>query len=144
MERFEAHELLCPHVLARDGDSGLKYIDPRLKEWLEWFSRAIGKPVYVNNYKWGGDKSQRGLRCNLCDLVVEKTKKKILYATAHIRFQAVDFNVKGMNPDQVREWIEDHQEEMPHPIRIEKDTKGWTHVDVVNTSFKMIIYFSAE
>lgn len=142
MTEFEAHELVCPHVYRRDGESAMRFIDPRIRDWLAWFRKHIGKPVYINNYHWGGDKSQRGYRCNLCSLVAEKTEQKILYASAHTRFQAVDFNVKDLSSDDVRQWISRHQDEMPVNIRIENNTQGWVHVDVCNDTPYKIIYFN--
>lgn len=141
MDYFEPHELLCPHVFKRDDEGGLKFMDPRLREWLLWFRKTINRPVYINNYAWGGGMSQRGYRCNLCSLVADKTKTKVLYASAHMRFQALDFNVRDLTPEEVRQWIEVHKEEMPHGIRIENDTDTWVHVDVVNETNKKIIYF---
>lgn len=142
MNNFEAHELVCSHVYKLHGDRSLSFMDARLKEWLAWFRKAIARPVYVNNYAWGGGKSQRGYRCNLCDLVQAKTKKKTVYASAHMRFQAVDFNVSGMSADEIRHWIAVHVDEMPCKIRIENDTQGWVHVDVANNTAWKITYFN--
>lgn len=67
-----------------------------------------------------------------------------MYLSAHTRFQAVDFNVSGMTDAEVRAWIDSHKDEMPVPIRVEKNTLTWVHVDVsvpLNTNNK-ITYFN--
>jgi hypothetical protein len=117
------------------------FADPRLLEWLEWFRGAIGLPVTINTYGAGGKYSQRGYRCNMCQLVREKTVGNVMYLSAHTRFQAIDFNVADMLDEEIRQWLERHKKEMPHPIRIESDTRGWVHVDVSTDSFQKITYF---
>jgi hypothetical protein len=141
MDNFKTHELTCSHIYKRWGEKALAFADPRLIRWLDWFRAAIERPVTVNNYMSGGKFSQRGYRCNVCQIVKEKTKADELYASAHTRFQAVDFNVQDMLDDEIRQWIDRHKKEMPCNIRIEKDTVGWVHVDVCNDSYEKIIYF---
>lgn len=130
MKHFKVHELVCPHVYKMYGDRSLMFADPRLLKWLEWFRTAIGKPVTVNTYGVAGSYSQRGYRCNLCSIVKDKTIDNDMYLSAHTRFQAVDFSINGMGSDEVRVWLVQHASEMPYRIRLEKDTKAWTHVDV--------------
>ena len=141
MTHFKAHELVCSHVYRKYGDKALMFADPRLLEWIEWFREAIGLPVTINTYGAGGKYSQRGYRCNMCQLVREKTVDNVMYLSAHTRFQAVDFNVADMLDEEIRQWLERHKKEMPHPIRIESDTRGWVHVDVSTDSFQKITYF---
>ena len=122
----------------------MMFADERLLLWLTWFREAIRGPVFINNYgTTNGGLMQRGYRCNLCHLVSDKTMAGVLCASAHTRFQAVDFNVEDMSDDEVRRWIERHKKEMPVQIRIERDTVGWVHVDVATDSFEMITYFNA-
>lgn len=142
MTGFLTHELVCPHVYKKYGDRSLQFADPRLLFWLDWFRKEIGKPVTVNTYGYSGKYSQRGYRCNMCSLVKDKTAANIMYLSAHTRFQAVDFNVAGMSDEEVRQWIYTRRHEMPCHIRVELDTAGWTHVDVVNDTDAPIIYFN--
>lgn len=141
LNHFATYEIVCPHVYLRYGDWAMTFADERLIKWLNWFRYAIDQPVMINNYNGGGFFSQRGYRCNLCSIVKDKTKAGTLYASAHTRFQAIDFNVRGMNDTAVRRWIENHKEQMPVNIRIEADTVGWVHVDVCNTGDSKIAYF---
>ena len=145
MDHFLTSELVCPHVYKKYGDKSLMFADPRLLAWLEWFREAIGRPVMVNNYHQAGKYTQRGYRCNMCSLVREKTNKNEMYLSAHTRFQAVDFQVSDMLDEEVRQWIDRYQKDMPVPIRIENKTSGWVHVDVAldPLTVKKITYFDA-
>ena len=144
MTDFTTHELVCPHAYKKFGDRAMMFADPRLIEWINWFRDIINRPVSVNDYYWSGKFTQRGYRCNLCPLVAAKTRADEMYLSAHTRFQAVDFHVRDMGEDEVRAFIERHKKDMPHPIRIEKDTVGWVHVDMCNDSItnEKIIYFN--
>jgi hypothetical protein len=71
---------------------------------------------------------ERGLRCNLCNLNVLKTVRGIIYVSAHSTAQATDYDVKGMTSEEVRQWLIQHQDEIPYPIRLEKGV-GWVHQD---------------
>ena len=142
MDDFKVHELVCPHIYRTHGDRALAFADPRLLKWLDWFRVAIEKPVIVNDYYWQGRFTQRGYRCNLCPIVSDKTRQGTAYASSHTRFQAVDFNIRDMLDEEIRQWIDRHKNDMPVNIRIERETKGWVHVDVCNDGYEKIIYFN--
>lgn len=96
-------------------------------------------PIYVNNWDMTDEEragmplfTQRGFRCTECELVRESIKKRIPYASAHGRAQAIDFNVKDMTPGKVRLWITGNSILLPFPIRVEKGTSTWVHIDVCN------------
>ena len=132
---FGIKELVCRHVYNRDHEASWIYFDPRLLEVVLWIREHIGKPMIVNNWASGGKYTQRGLRCNLCDLVSSKTKANILYLTPHEQGTAVDFDVVGMTAAEVRKWLFVHASELPHPIRVEADVT-WNHIDLRNTGEK--------
>ena len=100
----------------------------------------LGLPIYVNNWSRGGSLSQRGLRCNLCQLVKDKTDSDKLYMSAHSQGMGIDFDINGMSAKQVRNWIKEHQEELPHPIRVEEDV-NWVHIDVRSDGKKKLTWF---
>ena len=124
---FKIEELACPHISKRDGDKAWVYFDPRLLANLVFVREGIGLPIYANNWAIGGNLSQRGLRCNICPLVKEKTSLEKLYMTPHTGM-ALDFDVKGMSALEVRNWIKAHEDEMPYPCRLEADV-NWVHMD---------------
>lgn len=138
---FSIKELVCKHVYDKHHDNAWNFLDPRLIRTLTFIRECLGKPIVVNNWANSGQYSQRGLRCNLCDLVASKTKNNQLYVSAHMQGEAVDFNVQGMTADQVRQWLENNKSLLPYHIRIEKDV-NWVHLDVrAGEGDKDITYF---
>lgn len=139
-EYFEISELVCPHVSAQFGDKAWQFFDERLLNVLYAIRKNINRPVYINNWAIGGNFSQRGLRCNVCQLVKSKTMLEKVYLSAHMQGEAVDFDVKGMTAEEVRNWIERNQIVLPHAIRIESGV-NWVHVDVRTDGGQKITYF---
>lgn len=140
MKYFGIKELVCPHVYEKWGESSWQFLDDRMLANLEWIREKLGKPIIVNNWAKGGQYSQRGLRCNCCILVIEKTDLRKVYLSAHIQGQAVDFNVVGMDAECVRQWIIDHADELPYPCRLERDV-SWIHMDTRSNSYEKVELF---
>lgn len=127
---FGIKELVCPDVHKKFGEMAWVFLDPRMLAVMLYIREGIGRPMWVNNWAVGGKLTQRGLRCNLCQLVKEKAKAGQLYMSAHQEGMGWDFNIEGMTPAQVRRWIVEHQAGLPYPIRMEEGTPTWVHVDV--------------
>ena len=134
---FSIEELVCQDVYNKFGKYSLKFFDQRLLITLDTLRDRIGRPIRVNNWKEGGKFSQRGLRCNLCDLVKSKTE---LYMSAHVLGKAVDFDIDGMLAEETREWIIKKANWWPYSIRLEKDV-NWVHLDVMTTPTQKVILF---
>lgn len=141
--RFSTQELVCPHIYERFGDVALQYFDIRLLETLLWIRKNIGLPMTVNTWSFGGNLSQRGLRCNMCEMVKGKTQA---YLSSHILGQGIDFNVNGVDAADVRKWLDECQKQLPYPIRLERMHDGkeitWVHLDVRNETPYKIVYFN--
>lgn len=132
---FSAEELVCKHIYRKFGKSALDFLDVRLLEVLLWLRTTIDKPIIIN--RTGAN--QRGMRCNLCEMVKAKTTA---YLSSHVLGQGVDFNVKGMTAEQVRDWLKEHEDEIPHNIRLEIGPHvTWVHLDVRNETKYKIVYF---
>ncbi len=80
---FDIEELVCDHVLERWGDNPERawdFLDTNFLHCLLLLRRdVVGQPMYCNNHKRG--QHQRGLRCNMCDIVKSKSKP---YMSAHV------------------------------------------------------------
>lgn len=141
---FGIKELVCPDVYERFGESAWQFLDARLLHTLYVIREIVGRPVIVNNWAKGGSYSQRGLRCNVCPLVKEKTSLEKVYLSAHVQGIAVDFHVPGMTTAEVRRLIIDNQRLLPYPIRIERDTDGWIHIDMRNDDekYKVVEFYA--
>lgn len=140
MKHFGIKELVCPHVYEKWGEKAWQFLDDRLLANLEYIREGIGKPIVVNNWAKGGQYSQRGLRCNCCILVIEKTDLRKVYLSQHIFGKAVDFNVVGMTAEEVRQWIKAHAKELPYSCRVE-ELVDWCHLDTMNNSATKVLGF---
>ena len=148
---FSLEEVVCPHVFNAFGSRAWSFFDERILMTMDYLRDQFGVPIYVNNYdmpkairvKLGlGLYDERGYRCIQCDLVKKAIKEGRLYCSAHMRAQAFDFNVFGMASGKVNLWIVTNYLILPFPVRIEKNTSGWTHIDVCNTGTNKVELFN--
>ena len=132
-KHFSIGELVDETVYNKFGEKAWRFFDPRLLHTLAIIRKELDKPITINNWKWNGSFSQRGLRTNISPIVVGKYH---LYLSAHLRGAAVDFDVQGMTAPKVREWLQENEKTLPYPIRLEnrKISTGqqisWVHLDV--------------
>lgn len=125
---FNIKELVCRHCYNKFNDNSWQFISTELLNTLYVLRYVIfKKPITVNNWHKEGPLSQRGLRCNQCDLV---KNKKDIYLSAHCLGKAVDFNVRGLSATEVYEIIKKNIHKFKYPIRLEKNANSWTHIDV--------------
>ncbi|MDD4781835.1 MAG: hypothetical protein PHT02_14695 [Tissierellia bacterium] len=133
---FDIKELVCPHTYQRFGQGSWIFLDPNLlKSLLILRADIIKLPMVINNYSWGGNMTQRGLRCNLCDLVKSKTEKNQIYLSAHCLGKAVDISIEGMTAEQTRRLIELNQDLLPVNHRVEGGV-SWLHFDIYDSGKK--------
>lgn len=137
---FDIKELVCPDVYSKYSQRAWMFIDPKLIETLNIIrEKILPTPITINTWSSGGTFTQRGLRCNRCQLVSTKTTP---YLSAHIQGKAVDFDAKGLTAEEARNKIAAAQNLLPHPIRIERGV-NWVHIDVYDTGASdKITYFN--
>lgn len=130
---FTLPELVCPHVYGKYAESQIWsfFTTEALETLLVLREEIICKPFTINNWKTGGNYSQRGLRCNVCVLCKEKTMLEKPYMSAHTLGRAFDITVSGMEAEAARKIIIDDSNKLPYPIRLE-DGVSWLHVDVMD------------
>lgn len=122
-EFFSIKELVCSHVYNKYGNSSWDFLDTKFLHTLLIIRRDIlSAPMICNN----GSQTQRGLRCNMCNLVKQKTN---LYLSAHILGKAGDFTVVGMTAEEARNRIKSHAHLLPYCVRLERGV-SWLHIDV--------------
>lgn len=120
---FDIDELVCDHTYAKWGENAWQFLDTDYLHALLVIRRDIIRlPMWCN----GSQKKQRGLRCNRCQMVREKTS---VYLSAHILGKAGDFTISGMTAEQARQKIKANANLLPCQIRIEKGV-SWLHFDV--------------
>ena len=132
---FTIEELIDQNTFNRDGSSSWRYFTTELLETILFIRINLDKSMTINNWKWGGQFSQRGLRNNICSIVMKKTQSGQLYTSAHTLGAGVDFDVKGMSADAVRDWLLHNEASLPHKIRLEHkftntgQSINWVHLD---------------
>lgn len=125
-KHFNIKELVCPHCYNKFKDNSWQFISTELLSTLYILRTiVINKPMVINTWATNGSYSQRGLRCNMCQLVKSKTS---IYMSAHSLGKAVDFHVPGMDAESVRNLIRNNVNKFEYPIRLEKCT-NWCHID---------------
>ena len=136
---FNIKELVCQHCYNKFKESAWQFLSTELLSILYILRYVIfNKPITVNTWHKGGSFTQRGLRCNMCQLVKDK---KQVYISAHILGNAIDFNVEGLTSKEVNQVIRDNADKFEYPIRLESNTNGWSHVDTyqpVDSEAKLI------
>ena len=133
---FDIRELVCPHTFAAFGERSWQFFDKDALELLLVLRRDIVKaPMLINNWHTGGKFSQRGFRCNICQLVKDKTLKGKIYLTSHANGAAFDFDAAGMTSEEVRKLVESKKDLLPCNVRME-DAVSWCHIDIYDSGLK--------
>ena len=122
---FKIQELVCPHVFAKHGEISWMFLSTLYLHTLLVLRTKILKVPLVCNTKM---LTQRGLRCNLCDIVQEKTDADIVYLSAHHLGIGGDLSSPEMTAEEMRKKIEEKQDLLPYPVRIELNV-NWLHID---------------
>lgn len=137
---FTIDELVCNHTLARFGDGSWRFLDTNALHLLLVLRRDIFKrPIWINNHKRGV--YQRGLRCNMCQLVREKTS---VYLTAHGFGKGWDMTIEGLTAEEARNIIMENTHRLPCKVRMERNVT-WLHIDTLipDNQTEIISFFNA-
>lgn len=138
-EYFDIRELVCKHTYNKFGSLSWQFLDTELLETIFVVrTRLLNVSMTVNNYHIGGVYDERGFRCNICDIVKEKTSKGEVYLSAHCNGAAIDFDAKAMTAEDARQKIIYFKNILPYPIRLEKNV-GWVHMDIYDSLNGQII-----
>lgn len=121
---FNVDELVCNHTYMKWGERSWQFLDTDYLHALLVIRRDILQVPITCNHSGA---TQRGLRCNMCELVKEKTT---VYLSSHILGKAGDFTVKGLTAEQARQRIRDMAHLLPCPIRMEAGV-SWLHFDTL-------------
>jgi len=145
-EYFTIEEFVSKKVFVKYGERAWMFICPRLLHTLLIIRKELGRPMTINNWAFGGKFSQRGLRSNLSSIFMSKFAKGRMYLSAHVMGRAVDFDVKGMSAEDVRNWLVDNAELFPYKIRLEwhmnRSKISWMHLDMFHTKNEKVYKFN--
>lgn len=121
---FSVNELVCDHTFQRHGERAWQFLQSSYLETLLVVRRDILGVAMTCNHTQA---KQRGLRCNMCDIVKSASRS---YLSAHVLGCGGDFTVDGVSAAQARELIREHQELLPCAVRMERGV-SWLHLDTL-------------
>jgi hypothetical protein len=143
---FDIRELVGRDVFKLFGKNAWQVFDTDLLHTLLVVRVKIDRPITANNWHKGGSYDERGFRSNIQPIVKNKTLKNQLYVSGHPLGKAIDFVVKGMTAEEVRDWLEENQELLPYKIRLEWKIQktglpiSWVHLDTKYTEENPKVY----
>lgn len=121
---FQIRELVCEHTHSKWGERAWQFLDTDYLACLLVIRRDILQLPMTCNHSGA---TQRGLRCNLCQIVKDKDR---LYLSSHLFGKAGDFTVNGITAQEARSRIRNMAHLLPRPIRMEGGV-NWLHFDVL-------------
>lgn len=137
---FGIKELVCPDVYNKFGDKSWQFFSKDFLEVVLIVRRDILKvPMVCNNWAKGGNYTQRGYRCNICQIPRDKTIAGKLYASPHCNGEAGDFTIAGMSAKEARNKIIGNKDLLPVNIRLEDDV-SWIHLDTYDSMNGQKVY----
>lgn len=126
-EYFDIKELVCNHIYSRFGSQAWMFLSTQLLHTLLVLRTEIVKlPMVVNT----STLKQRGMRCNMCNIVKSKTSP---YISAHVTGNGVDFTCASKTAEEIRQLIKSNQDKLPYNIRLEEGVT-WVHIDVYDSN----------
>jgi hypothetical protein len=133
-KNFALYELVSKPVYEEFGERAWQFLDERILKNIQAVREHYGVSVRVNDWKWGGKFQYSGF-----DEGVFRTQG----TSQHNMGRALDFNVKGIPAQKVRDDIVAGKIALPHPdVWIEKDV-DWVHMDVRYSDKQGVYQFNA-
>ena len=137
---FSIQELVSKQVYNRYGEFAWRFFDDAFKQDIDMIRNFHGQGLTINNWLFGGNNEQCGLRSNLDPMVKNKTT---LYCSPHCMGKAVDLHSK----DNAKLWkdckwlIETGKLRTIKRIESQESTKNlWVHVDSFGTNEEIEIF----
>lgn len=139
-QNFDIKELVCKHCYDKFKDLSWQFLSTEILSTLYTLRFEIFKcPMIINNWSTNGTFSQRGLRCNMCQLI---KSKKVIYLTPHGQGKAIDFNVKNLTIEETKNLIRQNKQKFEYPVRLEANTTTWCHVDCYTSDSRDFVEFN--
>lgn len=139
-QNFDIKELVCKHCYDKFKDLSWQFLSTEILSTLYTLRFEIFKcPMIINNWSTNGTFSQRGLRCNMCQLI---KSKKVIYLTPHGQGKAIDFNVKNLTIEETKNLIRQNKQKFEYPVRLEANTTTWCHIDCYTSDSRDFVEFN--
>lgn len=140
-KHFKIQELVSPDVYKKYGEKAWSFFNPLLLKDLDFLRELFNSPITVNNWSYGGNYKESGLRANKDSIVATQSG---YYVSQHCLGNAVDIKVKNYSPQKVFELIIKNQDKL-NITRIEDiettGKKGYVHIDIANVDYDKLYIF---
>lgn len=134
-EYFAIQELVSPLTYNKFGESAWMFFDDNILGDLDTIRKEWGSPIIINNWAYGGQYKESGLRCNVDSIVVDKTMP---YLSGHVLAKGFDLKPKSKCCDKFSAflWVLLSSGKLKSFKRMEnpKSTTTWSHIDALRTS----------
>lgn len=119
---FKTQEFVSRAMYEARGERSITKMDNRITTFINMLRATLDKPITCNTWLWGGGLQWRGYRTVECPEYKEYSQ--------HSDGRGLDFDVKGMSADEVRQWIIDNRELWwVKPITFLESECSWVHID---------------
>ena len=136
-EHFGIKELVSPIVYNKWGEQAWMFFNESTLRSLDLIRESYNAPIIINNWASGGTLKQCGLRSNLDEIPLGKTKQNGLYLSAHCLGKGFDLHDKYGHNSKL--WLSclnliktNKAGDFKRIEAIEK-TSGWVHIDCFNS-----------
>lgn len=133
---FTVQEFVYPKIYSVFGTRSIEFMDPDILKIADAIRDLLGKPVYINDWQFGGGNTMRGLRPFTASVGSK--------FSMHKYGRAIDFVVQDMPAEHVREAIIGQIKKKKEPfIRIQRMEvfTSWTHIDTKKSLERDFTFF---
>lgn len=134
---FSIKELVSPIVYNKFGENSWQFFNEEILKELDFIRESYYSPIIINNWSFGGNLKQCGLRSNLDEIVKNKTNKNQLYLSAHVLCCAFDLHCKYGHNDKLFNHVYNliKNKKLKQFKRLENFelTKTYVHTDCFNS-----------
>ena len=139
---FKAYELVSKAVYNKFGELSWQFFDADVLADLDTIRETWGASITINNWYWGGQYNESGLRSNIDSIL---KGKKTLYLSSHVLGCGFDLkDGRGRNAElhaHICNLIK--QKKLRKIRRVEdlKSTPTWCHCDAFQTTNDVLTVF---
>lgn len=142
---FKPHELVSELTYTKFGENCYQFFDEDILRELDIIRETYGRPITINNWFWGGQYKESGLRTNKDSIVKNKTN---LYLSAHCLAKGFDLkdktDISGHNHtlyNHISSLIREGKLKKFRRLENIQKTPTWVHVDAFQTIFNSLVIF---
>lgn len=135
-KNFSGPEFVPPEIWKRFGDKSIWFLDPRILDLSQFFRDRFEAVMRINTWSAGGNLSLRGFRPPATSIGALLSQHKF--------GRAIDFNIDGYSPDEIRQDIFDNEQMYLRETPLTTIESGeiadtWVHADIRSTGLNEIL-----